>query len=76
MPPLEAALGAHGLAAWGAHGFAAGALVTQGFLVAQGLAGALAAQGLAGAHGFFAFGAQGFDTTQGFAAGEEAVPKI
>jgi hypothetical protein len=49
-------------------------LAAQGFL-AQGLAG-FEAHGLVGAHGFFDFGAQGFDTAQGFAAPEVAVPKI
>jgi len=40
------------------------------------LAVALVAQGLAGAHGLLAFGAQGFDTAQGFDAPAEAEPKI
>ncbi len=60
-------LTAHGLAVFWAHGLAA--------CGAQGFTGGLAAQGLAGTQGFFDFGAQGFDTAQGFAAAAEGVPK-
>jgi len=80
-----------GLAGCAARGFDAWALAAQGFCAVQGLAGfaahglavcrphgfagALVAQGLTGAHGFFVLGAHGF-AAQGFAAPDDAVPKI
>ena len=83
MPDCEAALGAHGLAV-AAQGLAAEPSAAQGLLGfcalwlagVQGFTDGLAAQGLAGAHGFFDFGAQGFDTAQGFATAVEVFPKI
>jgi hypothetical protein len=80
------------LAGRAAQGFGADSLAAQGFCAAQGLAdlaahglatcapqgfaGPLVAHGLTGAQGFFTLAAQGFDTAQGFAPADEAVPKI
>jgi len=59
-------LAAQGLAGFCGHGLAG----------AQGFTAGLAAQGLSDAHGFFDFGAHGFDAAQGLAAAAEVFPKI